>query len=269
MNYLCPTEYDFTENTTNLEGKRPNSKQPNHTFASLVPSYQYKFAFFLLIQFFLQEPWAKVEDIVRILLFGPIHIFGVVADFFHACPCKMMHILSLNELNYSLVKKHDYFLYNWMMTNYGYTCYQKIISKSLQSLSPRNIISHHIYKCLRHVPKYILAIQSNKCIPYFNINAVNCEKIQRPKSDESQKFPKSTSSLSKISFNFFRSSSTLLMYIYKVCELFGPKWIWFCWKYCQIWKGQKLNSWQPNHTYSLVQYKLTSLSCLRPLKYIF
>jgi hypothetical protein len=66
-----------------------------------------------------------------------------------------------------------------MMTNYGYTCYQKIISKSSQTLSPRNIISHHIYKCLRHVPNYILAIQSNKCIPYFNINVVNCAKKYR------------------------------------------------------------------------------------------
>jgi hypothetical protein len=176
----------------------------------------------------------------------------------------MVHILSPNELNYSLVTKHDYFLYNWMMTNYGYTCYQKIISKSSQTLSPRNIISHHIDKCLRHVPNYILAIQSNKCIPYFNISVVNCaKKIQRPKSDESQKFTKSTSSLSKISFNFFRSSSTLLIHVYKVCELFGSKWIWFCWEYCQIWKGQKPNSQQPNHTLTSLVPPV-SLSFLTP-----
>jgi hypothetical protein len=109
MDYLCPSEYDSTENTTNSDGKWPNSKQPNHTFASLVPPRQYKFAFFLLIQFFLQEPWATVENIVRILLFGPIHIFGVSQIFSCACPCKMVHILSPNELNYSLVTKHDYF----------------------------------------------------------------------------------------------------------------------------------------------------------------
>jgi hypothetical protein len=36
-----------------LEGKWPNFKQPNHTFASLVPPRQYKFASFLLMQFFL------------------------------------------------------------------------------------------------------------------------------------------------------------------------------------------------------------------------
>jgi hypothetical protein len=35
------------------------------------------------------------------------------------------------------------------------------------------------------LPKYILAIQSNKCIPHVNTNAANCTKndgeIQRPK----------------------------------------------------------------------------------------
>jgi hypothetical protein len=49
------------------------------------------------------------------------------------------------------------------------------------------------------MPKYILAIQPNKCIPHININTTNCTKndgeIQRPKSDESQKFPKTISSL--------------------------------------------------------------------------
>jgi DNA-binding HxlR family transcriptional regulator len=46
-----------------------------------------------------------------------------------------------------------------MVTNYSYTCYQKIISKSLQTLSPKNIISHHIYKYVMPLTKYILAIQ--------------------------------------------------------------------------------------------------------------
>jgi hypothetical protein len=63
------------------------------------------------------------------------------------------------------------------------------------------------------LPKYILAIQPSKCIPHFNTNNANCTKndgeIQGPKSDESQKFPKSTSSLSKKLVSIFADHQAL------------------------------------------------------------
>jgi hypothetical protein len=76
-------------------------------------------------------------------------------------------------------------------------------------------------------PSIFLAIQSNKCIPHFNTNTTNCTKMMGKYKDlrvmDIRNFLRAHQAYQKKnSFNLWGWPSTLVMRIYKLCELPGP-----------------------------------------------